>query len=127
MSNGQYQPLLDKSYFQMLSDWIELDWPYYKDAGEIEAVEGPYTPEYCRPAWTNDEATAYQVYEDVTEGTPISPVFQTREDLMAWLTESGMTVPQAEYFIVEGWLPSMIIAGGETYFGLGTAKILSDD
>lgn len=59
--------------------------------------------------WTPDEATAYQVYETVSEGTPVSPVFATREDLKAWLiSNQGMSDAGAEHFIGMGWVPSAV-------------------
>lgn len=82
----------------------------------------PPDPEYYRPRWTEGEATAYQVYETVSEGTPISPVFLTREELIDWLVNDGsgmgiggdskkMSRPAAERFVGAGSAPSMIVDG----------------
>jgi hypothetical protein len=36
-----------------------------------------------------EECTWYQLYETVSEGTPLSPPFETREELINYLTENG--------------------------------------
>lgn len=43
------------------------------------------------PQWPDSERTHYQMYEDVTEGTPISPVMEIPEELAKWLVENGAT------------------------------------
>lgn len=86
---------------------------------------GPPDPEYYRQReWAAEEATAYQVYETVSEGTPVSPVLPTREALIAWLTSpipaterypdlsvQGMSREQAERFAGVGCAPSFICDG----------------
>ena len=52
-------------------------------------------PEDYAPAWSPDEATAWCVYEVVSEGTPWSPVFTEPEAIMAWLVESAGWHPEA--------------------------------
>ena len=39
------------------------------------------------PDWPDAERTHYQMYEDTTEGTPISPVCATPEELARWLVD----------------------------------------
>ena len=46
-------------------------------------------PESYRPRWKRGEATWYQVYETVSEGTPVTPPFETREELVEYLVERG--------------------------------------
>lgn len=46
-------------------------------------------PEYYRPRWTADEATHYQLYETVSEGTPLSPPFASKAELVEYLVERG--------------------------------------
>jgi hypothetical protein len=38
--------------------------------------------------------TCYQVYETITEGTPISPVFESRESLIAFLVREWVWLPK---------------------------------
>lgn len=69
---------------------------------------------YREREWTADEATAFQVYETVTEGTPRSPVFLTRRTLVNWLMkEQGMTEEAAQMFVQQGWVLSGEMREGE--------------
>ena len=61
----------------------------------------------CRPAFTS-EPTGYQIYETVSEGTPVSPVFETLADMEAWLVGHGYSSKAASAFCKQGWVPSMI-------------------
>ena len=40
------------------------------------------------PEWSEEEATHLQMYESTTEGTPMSPVMATAEELADWLFEN---------------------------------------
>jgi len=62
----------------------------------------------------------YQLWETVSEGSPISPVFATPEELADWLavyenqkgTDKGTTRDQWLQFIQgPGWAPSMVVYG----------------
>lgn len=80
--------------------------------------------------WKDDEATWYQVWETVSEGTPVSPPFATREELIEYLVANGDYWDQArrkdgytgvidcrpwsrksaEAFVNgPGWAPSMVM------------------
>jgi hypothetical protein len=51
----------------------------------------------------------YQVWETITEGSPISPVFRTPEALASWLVaKKGYTPEAAKGFAGAGWCPSMM-------------------
>lgn len=39
------------------------------------------------PDWPKDALMHWQIYETVSEGTPVSPVFGTKEELLAWMTQ----------------------------------------
>ena len=70
---GQYRPQFEQTHSQRVAE-------------DPEAEEED--PANCR-----DEALAggdhFQLYEDTTEGTPISPVFRSREDLLHHLETQG--------------------------------------
>lgn len=69
------------------------------------------------PQWSDDERTHYQMYEDCTEGTPISPVMESPESLARWLTDNdanafaGRTATYEEWLaaIRAGWTVSAVI------------------
>lgn len=71
---------------------------------------------YKGPKPSEEELTHYQYYENVSEGTPLSPAFRTPEELAKWLTENcdGVYIPkgtndQFMKFIDDGWAPSMVM------------------
>ena len=124
---GQYHPCYDQDYASAAAEWIDNlalwqkgEHPDQKD-GRYPAecryywewAGAPPDEEYNRQrAWPAEEATAYQVYETVSAGTPVSPVFPTVDALSAWLLEQGHSVKAADAFIDGGLAPSMIVGGG---------------
>lgn len=42
-------------------------------------------PAWFMPQWPVAERTHYMLYEDVTEGTPLSPAFEKATDLLNWV------------------------------------------
>jgi hypothetical protein len=78
--------------------------------------------------WQPEEPPAgpgYQLWETVSEGSPISPVFATPEELASWLVtnphgiDEGTTFEQWMTFICgDGWAPSMAIIGGQVVTGV---------
>lgn len=40
------------------------------------------------PLWRDEERTHFMLYENITEGTPVSPVFATAEELARWRADS---------------------------------------
>ena len=56
------------------------------------------------PQWTEEEATHYQMYETVSEGTPISPVMASPEELARWLTDNDANASGRMTASYEGWL-----------------------
>lgn len=124
---GAYRPCFDKTFPEAMRAWI-AKWdawergerPEYFDAANypdgIEFWEwdgGPPRPEWYRPAF-KEEATWCQVYETVSEGTPISPPLPTLEAVADYLVENGagwgpMTREQAEAFCRSAWAPSFVV------------------
>jgi hypothetical protein len=51
----------------------------------------------------------YQAYEDVSEGTPVSPIFSSGDVLIAWLQAQGCSRDAAEAFLRQGFAPSFVI------------------
>lgn len=81
--------------------------------------EPPYYDVPVMPEWTPEEATHLQMYETVTEGTPVSPVFPDRIELARWLVdEQGYSEAAAVAFVREEWAPSFVSIGGELHKNL---------
>lgn len=135
---GRYQPMLDEDYETKAREWMEkaVAWQdsAYPERVEAEKDGGRYAyywewagappdEEYCRPKW-DGEPTCYQIYETVTEGTPVSPVFETKDRMIQWLMDQGHSRRAAEAFAEGGWVPSMVITGGRLITGIDVAAEL---
>lgn len=101
--NGKYKPLHDKSFAEAGRIWLnnciawnngthedliehperKVDYPFY-----WQWDGNPPNQEYYRPEFTN-EPTWYQVYETVSEGTPVTPPFATKEEIVEYLVANG--------------------------------------
>lgn len=78
----------------------------------------PPDPTYYRPAWDEESRTHFQMYENTSEGTPISPVMPDIESLAHWLADNGasafgsMTATYEQWLTMcqRGWAPSVILS-----------------
>lgn len=83
-------------------------------------------PDDYMPTWTEEEATHLMMYENTTEGTPISPAFATPEELARWLADNGASSFASTTASYEAWLrvcrggyaPSMVSIGGVVSSGV---------
>lgn len=148
---GGFIPLFGQSYAKAAADWDEgaRQWDMgFRDgysAGWI-AKEADITGTYAEwagerpleedfmPDWPDEQRTHIQMYEDTSEGTPISPVMQTPEELAHWLADNGasafggMTATYDQWLatINRGFACSAVITGGHLESGVaGMSK--SDD
>ena len=71
----------------------------------------------------------YQLFENVSEGTPLSPPFETKEELIEWLANNPdfwghqWTRAQAEGIVKCEYSPSMIITNGKLYTSEEAAEL----
>jgi hypothetical protein len=56
------------------------------------------------PEWSHAEATQLMMYEDTSEGTPISPAFDTPEALARWLADNRASAFGSMTASYEQWL-----------------------
>lgn len=54
--------------------------------------EKKISPTFEPPKSWNDKENGYQIWQDVSEGSPISPVFKKAEDLAKWMVANDDTV-----------------------------------
>ena len=124
-----------------LGQWIAGDHPSQLRHPDLTKGkrywEWRWTPpdrRYYRPAFT-EEPTWYQVYEDVSEGTPVSPPFETAEELIDylaangdfWAQKSGTPPPTREaaaQFVRNGFGFSGLFAGGKVYDAYDASIVL---
>lgn len=123
---GCYIPLFDFDYDECAATWDEgkARW----DAGEVEDYSGaskwkPRTaehgqsyegwagarpdPAHFMPKFADGTATHYFMYEDTSEGTPISPGFATPEELARWLADNGASAFAGQTASYEAWLATI--------------------
>lgn len=143
-SRGRLQPMFNDSYENKLAEWTEgkRRWDSGedpdraanpKDDGSFFTFEewNGDTPDvdYYRPNWPDETRTAFQVYETVSEGTPVSPVFATKDELVFWLMNDGsgmgiggvrmpLSRAQAERFADSGHALSMVADSSGVRSGL---------
>jgi len=80
---------------------------------------GPQANDYM-PDWPVSERTHYMMYEDTSEGTPISPAMESPEALAHWLADNGAssfgrsTATYEQWLTIcrGAWAPSMVMEGG---------------
>jgi hypothetical protein len=101
-------------WFETVEQYVrDVPWEKSGEGGEPPTDDGSY-----RPDWPDDAELGYCYYETVSEGTPLSPVFATTDELAGWLVEhEGMSPDGAARFIGLGWAPSLMSGPG---FGVVT-------
>lgn len=78
------------------------------------------------PDWDEEEKTHLMMYESTTEGTPLSPAFETPEELAKWLADNNASAFGDSGASYEGWLrvakggwaPSAVMGGGTIQSGV---------
>jgi hypothetical protein len=72
------------------------------------------------PDWEPEECTHLQMYETTTEGTPISPVMATPEELARWLADNNASAFGGMGAPYESWLGTIKaqLAGKPTFTGM---------
>ena len=124
---GSYRPLFDEDYESACVKW-------YREAADFKPTancrwyhewngDPPDARSYRDRAWTAEEATHWQVYETVSEGTPVTPHFATKEELVDYLVahgdfwdqqrgDGGWNRSSAERFVASEWAPTMVVSSG---------------
>lgn len=126
-ARGHYQPVYNTYYGDAVKEWIEqhLLWLDGKHVDQLADPEGnkehkfyaeawgncPDVEYYLPVKWTEEEACCFQYYETVSEGTPVSPVFDTLLELEDWLVNrEGHSRQAAKNFCESGWAPSFTMS-----------------
>ena len=129
--NGDYQPLYDNDFDTAANKW-EFEYEFWKTGKHPDQLrdpdlrtrkfwewwEAPPDRDYYHPKW--DNADWYQVYETVSEGTPVTPPFATKDELIDYLVANGDFWDQrrgsggwdrrnAESFVADEWAPSFVV------------------
>lgn len=67
-------------------------------------IPSPPNPKHYMPDWPAEQRTHYMMYEDTSEGTPISPAFATPEELARWLVDNNASAMGDDTASYEDWL-----------------------
>lgn len=124
---GEYQPIHNETFKQALANHIKelQEWMTNVDKFDIEDMSPP-DPAYYRPEWPQDAIMGYCVYEAVSEGTPTSPVFATKEEIANWLINQGYSEKAAQEFIKHEFSFSGVIVNGQYMDGIEGNEYLYD-
>lgn len=101
-------------------DWPLLQvWPGFVMPADLSGPEQDAWRETAPPS-----GDGWQLWEDVSEGSPVSPVFPDRESFVDWLSKdyrnvlgSQLSRSEAEALVDAGWCPSFGIIGRVAYPG----------
>lgn len=134
-----YQPIKNRDFALEMDEWY-AGWKKWQAGDRPHCTQaatywdwcgGPPDPEYYLHDHKPEECTWFQVYETVSEGTPVSPPFATAEELAQYLAEhgdfwdqqrikedrqsgpAGWGIEAARKFVGAGWAPTMVITDGE--------------
>lgn len=138
---SSYQPMYDRDAETAWAEWLQefdefkrdelarivreypddgysLDTPY---RSFCEWNGRPPNPKYYRPRWPEDADMGFAVYETVSEGTPVTPTFATKKELIDYLATNGTYWDKgepwpreaAERFVEMEWAPSLMLKIGE--------------
>lgn len=116
-------------YSDYENKWLPKDEDAKQEPFE-EFYGGNPDPDEYMPVWTPEQATHFQMYETCTEGTPISPVMESIEDLARWLTDNkasafaGMTATYEEWLAMcqQGHCFSGAVIHGEIISGVAAVS-----
>lgn len=127
--NGSYHPMRDASYEEAANEWLnncilfsQGKHPYQLE-NKYNANEYKYwwdfdgTPpeiDYYLPTWKPEERICYQIYENVSEGTPVSPVFESEEEMVQWLIKQGHSENASRKFVEDGWVMTGMLVDGRS-------------
>jgi hypothetical protein len=98
---NRLQPMYDETFDNAMEMWLgefdrvrsgdltddEREW-YPRGLGDWLTDNSAPHPDYYRP-WKDEEATWWQVWETVSEGTPVTPPFATQDELVDYLVKQG--------------------------------------
>ena len=108
---GHYKSLYDRTWREAMRSWMDDYGDEWETWTDEEDIDPPPDPQYYRPEWS-EEPTAYQVYETVSEGTPVSPVFSSLDDVRTWVISQGHSEKAADEFCRLGHAFSFMIGPG---------------
>jgi hypothetical protein len=127
---GRYTPLYGRNYEEAAKEWAN-NCALWERGEHPDQLNGD--GEQCKHFWEWDgdppnkydfveylpeEATWYQLYENASEGTPVTPPFETKEELIEHLVKVGEFIDEKPYgrkraqtLVESGRGPSFVFRG----------------
>ena len=126
-----YVPMFDRTYAAEAQKWKDCDTAYRaRDLAKLKELDvymgedpegtlaefpryrdwtgSPPRAEYYRPEF-DAPADHFQMYETVSQGTPVSPVCASKGELAQWIVDNlGYSEDAAAGFVESGWAPSFV-------------------
>jgi len=126
---GRFIPLFPGEDYECRMTEFQADAAAYGLAYAME-VHGAISKADYMPNWTEEERTHLMMYENTSEGTPISPAFKTPEELALWLVDNkasafGYDIASYEAWLKVargGWATSMVVVDGVSQNGVEAMK-----
>lgn len=139
----RYQPMYERDFAEAMHEWY-AGWCKWEAGDRDEGADptdkywdwysAPPDPLYYSHGFTAERCTWFQVFETVSEGTPVSPPFETKQELADYLASNGDFWDQsrvregrndgqpapwgkeaAERFVGLGWAPSGMFLDGKMH------------
>jgi hypothetical protein len=147
-NNGSYKPLCDdyvgtlKYYKESVDDFLrymteiikkgkvkvyDQVWEDPKQLWGYLTEDGQMNPPDIHEYMPNGKW--YQLFEGVSEGTPLSPPFETKEELIEWLSNNKdywdevWTREQAQKMLESEYAPSGVMVDGKIYNSIESLDI----
>ena len=133
---GYFTPIYNEYYLDAFNEWIAehnewLSGTHPDQLGLSEDTKGcrfyaqwngnpPDVNYYLTEKWEDKDLTCFQIYENVSEGTPVSPLFNSLDELITFLTENGYSREQATKFAKSSYAPSFSINNGVIKDGINS-------
>lgn len=140
-----YKPMFNRDYESAKKEWIDglVSWEKGERPSHFKSQDVKEYWTYCgQPPERDDyvpfrqeECSWFQVWETVSEGTPVTPPFETKDELIDYLCSNGdfwdqsrgagpWTRENATAFVMgSGYAPSMMIVNGLAYTSKETPTI----
>ena len=106
---------------------VPPDYQHPVDSNGGEYIDGAH----LEPLWhmSAEQKSCFQVYQNVSEGTPVSPIFGSKQELGQWMVAQGESLDAAAGFLELGHAPGLVISSSGPMSGpagLLAAKINVD-
>jgi len=114
-------------YYLSLCDVMDEDCESCKRFAKLAGIASKYECPEVQIDPPNGEG--YQIWETVSEGSPISPVFRAPELLAQWMVDHDTSITRDATFEIwvnfingPGWAPSMVGVGGKLISGVAATE-----